>query len=146
MYDFGNIVNTFDLPFRKARRVCRRAQKKHKDFGTTTIKFGVEVPRTVREALEFDKKNGDHKWAEAIQKEMQGLYDHKTFKFLDPNEQIPNNYQQAPLRMIFDMKPDLRHKAWSVTGGHVIDSSEHSGYSSVVKMTSIRLLNVITKA
>ena len=31
-------------------------------------------------------------------------------------------------------------------GGHVIDSSEHSGYSSVVKMTSVRLLNVVAKA
>ena len=30
-------------------------------------------------------------------------------------------------------------------GGHVIDSSEHSDYSSVVKMTSVRLLNVVTK-
>ena len=27
-----------------------------------------------------------------------------------------------------------------------MDSSEHSGYSSVVKMMSIRLLNIITKA
>ena len=27
-----------------------------------------------------------------------------------------------------------------------IDSSEHSGYSSVVKMTSVRLLNVVAKS
>ena len=32
-------------------------------------------------------------------------------------------------------------------GGHVVDSiSEHSGYSSVVKMTSVQLLNVVAKA
>ena len=31
-------------------------------------------------------------------------------------------------------------------GGQVMDSSEHSGYSSVVKMTSIYLLNIIPKA
>ena len=31
-------------------------------------------------------------------------------------------------------------------GGCVVDSSEHSGYSSMVKMTSVRLLNVVAKA
>jgi hypothetical protein len=109
------------------------------------IKFGVEVPRTVKEAFEFDKKNNDLKWAEAIEKEMQGLADHKTFRFLAPNESSPSGYQRAPLRMIFDVKPDLRRKARLVIGGNVVDSEEHSGYSSVVKMTSIRLLNVIAK-
>ena len=48
--------------------------------------------------------------------------------------------------MVFDVNTDLQHKAWLVIGGHVIDSSEHLGYSSVVKMTSIRLWNIITKA
>ena len=48
--------------------------------------------------------------------------------------------------MVFDVKTDLRRKARLVIGGHVVDSSEHSGYSSVVKMTSIRLLNIIAKA
>ena len=31
-------------------------------------------------------------------------------------------------------------------GGHVIDSSEHSGCSPVVKVTSVRLLNVVTES
>ena len=30
--------------------------------------------------------------------------------------------------------------------GHVVNSSEHSGYNSVVKMTSVCLLNIIVKA
>jgi len=33
-----------------------------------------------------------------------------------------------------------------VIGDHVIDSSEHSGYSAMVKMTSMMLLNVVAKA
>jgi hypothetical protein len=108
--------------------------------------FGLEVPRNVKESLELDKRNGNHRWAEAIHKEMQGLQDHKTFRFLDPGEVAPADYQFAPLRMIFTVKQDLRCKARLVIGGHVVDSSEHSGYSSVVKMTSVRLLNVIAKA
>jgi hypothetical protein len=146
MYELDQAtINIGDLPFRKASRVCRRKKKKP-DFGSMAIKFGVDVPRTVDEALALDKKNGDNKWAEAIQKEMQGLYDHETFKFLEPNVSAPKGYQYAPLRMIFDVKPDGRCKARLVIGGHVVDSSEHSGYSSVVKLTSVRLLNIIAEA
>jgi len=34
--------------------------------GSPTILFGLEVPCNVREALELDMKNGNHRWAEAI--------------------------------------------------------------------------------
>ena len=148
MYDYDGPVNrTTDLPFKNARRVCRRTNKHKTRFkGDSAMKFGVEVPRTVKEALELDKNNGNNKWAEAIQKEMQGLHDHQTFRFLAPGEAAPKEYQFAPLHMVFDVKTDLRRKARLVIGGHVVDSSEHSGYSSVVKMTSIRLLNIIAKA
>ena len=143
MYD--GFTSLGDLPFRKSRRVCRR-QKADKGWTTITVKFGVEVPRNVKEALAFEKKNGDSKWAQAIQKEMKGLLDHETFKFLDPGVQAPSDYQFAPLRMIFDVKPDGTSKARLVIGGHVVDSSEHSGYSSVVKLTSTRILNIIAKS
>jgi len=108
--------------------------------------LGLDVPCNVREALVLDKKKGNHRWAEAIHKEMKGLQDHKTFSFLNPGEAATAGYQFAPLRMIFTVKQDLRCKARLVIGDHVIDSSEHSGYSSVVKMTSVRLLNVVAKA
>jgi hypothetical protein len=147
MYDYDEPVSTADLSFKNARRVCRRTNKHKTRFkGDPAMKFGVEVPRTVKEALVLDKNNGNNKWAEAIQKEMQGLHDHQTFRFLAPGEAAPKEYQFAPLHMVFDVTTDLRHKARLVIGGHVVDSSEHSGYSSVVKMTSIRLLNIIAKA
>jgi len=114
--------------------------------GGPTILFGLEVPCNVRVALELDRRNGNHRWAEAINKVMKGLQDHKSFFFLNPGEAAPTGYQFAPLRMIFTVKQDFRCKVRLVIGGHVIDSSEHSGYSSVVKMTSVRLLNVVAKA
>ena len=107
--------------------------------GSPNILFGLEVPCNVREALELDRKNGNQRWAEAIHKEMKGLQDHKTFSFLNPGKAAPTGYQFAPLRIIFTVKQDLRCKARLVIGGHGIDSNEHSGYSSVVKMTSVRL-------
>jgi hypothetical protein len=50
----------------------------------------------------------------------------------------------CPMRMIFDMKQeDLRHKARFVVGGHVIDSSNHTTYSSTISDISVRLLMMI---
>ena len=114
--------------------------------GGPTILYGLEVPHNVSEALELDRRNGNHRWAKAIHKQMQGLQDHQSFSFLNPGEAAPAGNQFAPLKMIFTVKQDLRCKARLVIGGHIIDSSKHLGYSSVVKMTSMRLLNVIAKA
>ena len=48
--------------------------------------------------------------------------------------------------MILSVNQDLRCKARLAIEGHVVGSRLHSGYSSVVKMTSVSLLNVVTKA
>lgn len=47
--------------------------------------------------------------------------------------------------MIFSVKPGLRRKSRYVARGHKVDSSQHSSSSSVVRMDSICLLNVIVK-
>jgi hypothetical protein len=31
-----------------------------------THKYGIEVPKSVKHALELDQKNGDNQWSEAI--------------------------------------------------------------------------------
>ena len=36
----------------------------------TTHKYGIEVPRTIAEALKLDVINGNNLWGDAIQKEM----------------------------------------------------------------------------
>jgi len=38
-----------------------------------TLKFGVEMPKIVKEASELDARNGDTKWTEAIAKEMKNI-------------------------------------------------------------------------
>jgi len=48
------------------------------------------------------------------------------------------------MHMIFDVKrEDLQHKSRLVIGGHVIDLSKHSTYSSTVQDISIRLLQLV---
>eukprot|EP00957_Ditylum_brightwellii_P014898 1123821-Ditylum_brightwellii.AAC.1 len=44
-----------------------------------------------------------------------------------------DGWQFAPMCMIFDIKHNLRHKARFVGGGHVVDSSNHTTYSSTVQ-------------
>ena len=46
--------------------------------------------------------------------------------------------------MVFDTKQKYtRHKARLVVRGHMVDSSEHTTYSSTIKDTSIRLMLMI---
>jgi hypothetical protein len=108
--------------------------------------LGIEIPRTVQEAMSLDNKNQDSKWNDAIKKEIDGIQEHGTFKFLEPDSDVPEGYQLAPLRMIFDVKSDLHRKARLVVGGHKVDASGHTSYSSVVQLDSTQLLNVIAKA
>ncbi len=79
-------------------------------------------------------------------KEVVGIKRHGTCRFLEPGAEPSPGYQEAPLCMIFDIKPDLRRKSRLVLGGHLVDASGHISYSSVVRMEGIRLLNVITQA
>ena len=56
-----------------------------------------------------------------------------------------DGWQFAPTHMIYDIKQqDLRHKARLVMGGNVIDSSQHTTYSSTIQNLSVRLLMIIS--
>jgi hypothetical protein len=108
--------------------------------------FGIEVPYNVKDAALLDERNNNTKWGDSIKTEMTGIRSHETFLFLPPGSDPPEGYQEAPLRLIFSVKPDLRRKARLVLGGHKVDSKEYNCHSSVVQLSSIRLLNVIAKA
>lgn len=83
-----------------------------------THKFGIEVPKSVEDALRIDKENGNHFWRDAIAKEMKEV--RAAFKILDDNAPDPVGYQKIRCHMIFDVKmEDFRRKARLVAGGHV---------------------------
>ena len=80
-------------------------------------KFGIEVPKTVKEALDLDPKNGNTRWADAIAKEMKEV--RIAFNILPDGHVAPNGNQKIPCHMIFDvMMEDFRCKARLVAGGH----------------------------
>ena len=66
------------------------------------IMYGIKVPKSAKQALEFDKQNGNTMWEDSIKKEMKALYDMETFRFLPGSHKFKpeDGWQFAPLRMI----------------------------------------------
>ncbi len=56
-----------------------------------THKFGIEIPKTVNEALALDRKNANTLWADAIPKEMREV--HIAFNILPDGGSVPIGYQ-----------------------------------------------------
>ena len=117
----------------------KRMVNKTKFKATTPIyKFGIQIPRNVKEAFALDAKNGNTKWQDAMQDEITSHYDydtykdHGTIKFLD-------GYKRICVHFVFDVKHDLRHKARLVAGGHLTDPTTEGTYSGVVSLRSLRI-------
>ena len=123
-------------------------QGKRKKPGRTSrpiaIKYGIKIPRNVKEAYAFDAEAGNTLWADAIKAEVKSLLMMNCFEFLDPGYQPPRDYQSTSLNMIFEVKHDGRRKARLVAGGHIVALQNLSAWSTVVKAVRVRLLDIIS--
>jgi hypothetical protein len=106
---------------------------------TVKYKFGIQVPRGIRNAITLDKKNKNNLWQQAIDTELKQLSVYETFMVLDSGEYIPREYQKIPYHIVFDIKYDLRHKARLVAGGSWKVNDKEDIYSGVVRMDTIRI-------
>jgi hypothetical protein len=136
-----------DDSIRKIRRVLRHTNKKKKKVPKEVrqIKYGFQVPRSPKDALELDKINGNDKWKLAMKKEVDSLIRLECFEFKDKGYEktLSKNWQWTKLFMVFDVKNDHQHKARLVAGGHLMEAIDVKTYSSTVKGISVRLLQVI---
>jgi hypothetical protein len=103
-------------------------------------KFGVLVPRTHKQAVEIDEKNGNTCWQDAEATEMRQLLEYNTFIDKGKGGTTPTGYKRIRCHMIYDVKHDGRHKARLVAGGHLTDPNTESVYSGVVSLRGIRLV------
>ncbi len=87
---------------RKRDRIISLVRKRNPCYLKRTHKFGIEMPKTVKEALDLDKKNGNTFWADTIAKEMNDV--RVAFKILLDGQSAPIGYQKIPCHMIFDIK------------------------------------------
>ena len=110
----------------------------NKRYFNRTHKFGIEIPKNVKRALQIDEENGNTLWRDAIEKEMSAV--RVAFKVLDEDISPPPGYQYMECHMIFDVKLDgFRRKARLVAGGHMTATPDVVTYSSVVSRETVRI-------
>ena len=73
-----------------------------------THKYAIELPYTVEEALELDKKIGNDFGEKIITKEMRN--NAVAFQILEPDEHVPAGWTLQSGHMVFDTKMGLTKK------------------------------------
>ena len=103
-------------------------------------KYGIRIPKTVREALEIDAENSNNLRWQAILLEMKNV--RPAFRKFDGDPKELVGYQKIRCHMIFDVKlgENFRRKARLVGGGHTTETPSSLTYSSVVSRDSVRIL------
>jgi hypothetical protein len=123
---------------KKRNRIISLVRKRTTRYLKRTHKFGIEVPKTVKEAYKLDRTNGNTFWADAIAKEMKEV--RIAFNILPDGHVVPNGYQKIPCHTVFDIKmEDFRCKARLVAGGHMTGAPATITYASVVSREPVHL-------
>ena len=108
-----------------------------KRYFRTHQKFGIELPKTVKRALEIDKETGTTFWADAIKKEMGTVM--VAFHILGEGASKPIGYSFIGCHIVFDVKQGtLQRKARLVANGAGTEP-EVPTYASVVSRESVRI-------
>ena len=102
-----------------------------------SLKYGIQVPRTVREALILDEANKNTFWRDAIAKEMKNVL--IAFEIQEDTDSIPVGRSFIECYMIFDVKMDLTRKARFVANGAKTDDLKSSNWAGVVSRESVRI-------
>ncbi len=121
---------------KKRDQIILLVKKHNPQFLKKTHKFGIEVPKTVKDALDINRRNGNTFWADAIAKEMKDVC--VAFKILLDRQSAPIGYQKISCHMIFDIKmEDFRRKARLVAGGHRSKAPATITYASAVSCETV---------
>ncbi len=101
-------------PYVRMQRVAKKPleQNRRNNSAMGGVKYGVKIPKNVKEALMIDTFNKDDLWTEAIIMEISALMGRQTFEYLSGTwkRRQQEGYKFALLCMIFDIKQDRRRK------------------------------------
>ncbi len=84
---------------RKREHIIGKLKKKK--YWSKTHKYGIELPKSVKEALAIDRRMATTFWHDAIHKEMKNVL--PAFRFND-DDKVPIGYKNISCHMIFDVK------------------------------------------
>ena len=122
---------------RKRDRIIAKIKSK---YWVRTHKYGIRIPKSVEEAIEIDRENGNTLWWDALMLEMENIrpaFD----KFDGRLGDLPIGYTKIDCHVIWDIKlgENFRRKARFVAGGHKTQVPPSMTYSSVVSRESVRI-------
>ena len=130
-----------------ARHVLKKAHttlsKVKSKYWEKTHKYGVRIPKSIKEAIAIDKENGDTMWMDAIRKEMTAIRGAVEEYEGDIRDLI--GYQLITGHIVFDVKlgENFRRKARFCADGHKTKTPASVTYSSVVSRDSVRIMLLI---
>ena len=109
----------------KVLRIRKRIVKKNRvisgaktKYWMKTHKYGVRLPKSIAQALEFDLESGTYYWAKAIAKEMKNNL--CAFEF-NEEDTVPTGHTSITCHMVFDVKlGSLARKARLCGDGHKV--------------------------
>ncbi|KAI2507356.1 Reverse transcriptase (RNA-dependent DNA polymerase) [Fragilaria crotonensis] len=125
---------------RKQKRILQKVKSK---YWARTHKYGIRIPKNIREAMEIDKENGNTLWLDAIKLEMQNV--RIAFEEFDGDPSTLIGYTQITGHLVFDVKlgENFRRKARYCADGHKTGAPASVTYSTVVSRDSVRILLTI---
>src|SRR5687768_3078512 len=135
-------------PWQRNRRISfgLPTLPKYRKFSTRAkYKYGYEVSRDFRHAVEIDERNGNTKWQDATKLELASMEAYQVFKDQGFKAEPPPGYKVIRVHLIYDVKHDGRHKARLVADGHFTDIPDNSVYSSVVSLCGLRIFLFISE-
>jgi hypothetical protein len=103
----------------------------------TSHKYGIELPTSVKHAIEIDQKNDNTLWQDALLKEMGNVC--VAFEILGPGMKVPPGWHKASGHLVFDVKMDFTKKAHWVKDGHKTPDSAMPSFAGVVSRDSIHI-------
>ena len=111
--------------------------------------FGYLIPKSYKEALQFDKENNNTKWTDVTRDEMDCIKEQEIFTMYqraewDSNHKqilnAPPNHQKIRVYLIFAVKCNGRHKAGLVADGSLTPDPVENIYSGVISLRHFRLV------
>ncbi len=84
---------------KKEKRILQKVKSK---YWSRTHKYGVRIPKSIKEAMEIDRENGNTLWMDAVRLEMKNVRVALQEYDGDPNSLV--GYTQITGHIVFDVK------------------------------------------
>ena len=130
------------VPFvlKKQKRILQKMKTK---YWSRTHKYGIRIPKNIKEAMEIDQASGNTLWMDAVRLEMRNV--RVAFEEFDGDPNTLIGYTQITGHLVFDVKlgENFRRKARYCADGHKTGAPASVTYSTVVARDSVRILLLI---